>query len=424
MSFRRTLEALVAVCMMAVTASAQDCGSQAAAEPGCEAQPVMVEKVVCVPEWVTEKRTITTTEYTQETRTKTITCYKRVAETKNVTEQVCVMVPEVRTKTVTYTVCKPVYETKTCQYQVCVPTYRDVQQTYSCCVPVYNLVDKTYTVMVPTTETRSGVRNVCRVVQETQMRTVTVDEGQYQTQTVEVPCTPSCGSGMLRHHRMHRCSRCGCRDNGCSCGCSEDCGGCGEAGCDCGPQTTTVCRQVWVPNMVTKEVPVTVCRQVVEQQPCQYTVTVCKPVTKTCKVRVCNYEMQTKTRMVRVCEYRTETRTRTYQTCTMVPQQMSREVQYTVCVPKMETRTRPVTVCNVVPYQQEVTYTVCVPHEVQKEVDVCVCKMTQKTVSVPACGEAGCDEGCGTAGRRHHGHRRAARECAAPCESAAAACCE
>ena len=48
----------------------------------------MVEKVVCVPEWVTEKRTITTTEYTQETRTKTVTCYKRVAETKEITEEV------------------------------------------------------------------------------------------------------------------------------------------------------------------------------------------------------------------------------------------------------------------------------------------------------------------------------------------------
>ena len=39
------------------------------------------------------------------------------------------MVPETRTKTVTYTVCKPVYETKTCNYQVCVPVYKDVATT-------------------------------------------------------------------------------------------------------------------------------------------------------------------------------------------------------------------------------------------------------------------------------------------------------
>ena len=42
----------------------------------------MVEKVVCVPEWVTEKRTITTTEYTQEPRTKTITCLQACSRDK------------------------------------------------------------------------------------------------------------------------------------------------------------------------------------------------------------------------------------------------------------------------------------------------------------------------------------------------------
>ena len=39
----------------------------------------MVEKTVCVPTWVTEKRTVTCTEYVQEQRTKTITCYNLAA---------------------------------------------------------------------------------------------------------------------------------------------------------------------------------------------------------------------------------------------------------------------------------------------------------------------------------------------------------
>lgn len=415
----RSLQVLLALALLVATASAGDPGCGAVVEPGCDAQPIMVQKVVCVPEWVTEKRVVTTTEYAQEPCTKTITCYKRVAETKNITEEVCVMVPEVRTKTVTCTVCKPVYKTKTCQYQVCVPTYRDVPQTYTCSVPVYDLVDKTYTVMVPTTETRTGVRKVCKVEQSTEMRTVTVDEGQYVTETVEVPCTTVCRVGLLARCRLHR---------GCGCGCGGCCvnDGCSDCGatdcCGCEPQTTTVCQKVWVPKLVTKEVPVTVCKQIVVDEPCQYNVTVCKPVTKTCKVRVCRYETQTRTRMVRLCDYKTEIRTRTYQECTLVPQEVTRQVRYTVCVPKTVTRTRAVTECRLVPYEKQVTYMVCVPRQVQKEMDVCVCRMVQKTISVPAATECDDDAACVRTFRRCL--RRAARVCAAPCEPAIAACCE
>ncbi len=211
MVFRRSLQALFAVGMMVTTAAAGDPCCGAAAEAGCDAQPVTVEKVVCVPEWVTEKKMVTTTEYTQEQRTKTVTCYRRVAETKEVACQVTVMVPETRTKTVTCTVCKPVHETKTCTYQVRVPTYKDVEQTYTCRVPVYTLVDKTYTVMVPTTEKRTGTRKVCKVVQTTENKTVTVDEGHYETQMVEVPCsTKGERGGLLARCRQRRaCGGCG-----------------------------------------------------------------------------------------------------------------------------------------------------------------------------------------------------------------------
>ena len=140
------------------------------------------------------------------------------------------------------------------------------------------------------------------------------------------------------------------------------------AGCgDCAPKTTTVCKKVWVPNCVTKEVPVTVCKQVVEDQPYEYNVTVCKPETRTCQVRVCNFETQTKTRTVTVCEYETETRTRTYQTCKMVPEQMTKEVQYTVCVPKTETPDPDRHRVQHGSYEKEVTYTVCVPHQSRRK---------------------------------------------------------
>ncbi len=415
MTYGRFFQALMVAALTVASASAQgsDCG--VAVESGCEAQPVMVQKVVCVPQWVTEKRLITTTEYRQEPRTQTVTCCKQVIETKYVTEQVCKMVPEVRMRTVTCTVCKPVIQTKTCQSPVCVPVYREVPQTYTCCVPEYRLVDKTYTVMVPTTERRTGVRKVCKIVPRQEMRTVTVDEGQYVTETIEVPCSTVCCVGFLPRCRLHRCWGCG--------SCASACGGCGDScGSECGPQTTTVCRLVWVPKLVTKQVPVTVCDQVEVEEPYEYTVTVCHPETRTCQVRVCDYKTETRTRMVRVCEYRTEMRTRTYQECTMVPQEVTRQVPYTVCVPKMVTCTRPVYECKLVPYQKQITYMVCVPHEVQREVDVCVCRMVQKVISVPACQDCCEDTVCVQQLRRCL--RRAVRACCAPCVPLVAGCCE
>lgn len=391
MSVRRSCLALFAIVLMASAVKADDCGCDTAAAP-CDAQPVYVEKTVCVPQWVTEKRVVTCTQYVPEQRTKTVTCYKLVPEVKEVTRQCTVMVPEVRTRTVNYTVCKPVYETKTCEYQVRVPVYRDVEQTYTCRVPRYKTVEKTYTAMVPTREKREGVRKVCKVVQETEMRSCTVDEGHWDTQMVEVPCTPApARTGLLGRCRLFRRTACS-ADSCCGCASGCDCDGCGAGDCGCTP-TTTVCQKVWVPNLVTKEVPVAVCKTVVEEVPCEYWVTVCKPETRTCHVQVCEWETVTKTRTVRVCDYQTETRTKTYQTCSMVPQQMSKEVQYTVCVPKTVTKTQHVTVCQRVPYEKEVTYTVCVPQTVEKEVNVRVCKMVQKTMKVPVCG--GCAAGCG-----------------------------
>ena len=54
--------------------------------------------------------------------------------------------------------------------------------------------------MVPTQETRQGVRKVCKVVKETEMRTVTCDEGHWETQMVEVPCAPA-RAGLLSRCR-------------------------------------------------------------------------------------------------------------------------------------------------------------------------------------------------------------------------------
>ncbi len=219
---------------------------------------------------------------------------------------------------------------------------------------------------------------------------------------VEVPCAPA-RVGLLARCRLARRSR-GCNgcqaDCGCNGGCSDGCGdGCGDD-CGCAPQTTTVCKKVWVPNLVTKEVPVTVCKTVMEEQPYEYCVTVCKPETRTCKVRSARWSSRPRPARSAFANTRRRHAPRPTRSAKWFPQQISKEVTYTVCVPKTVTKTYQVTVCKCVPYEKEVTYTVCVPHQVQKEVDVRVCKMVPTTVTVPAC-TSGCGHSC-TRGCRLH----------------------
>ena len=57
-------------------------------------------------------------------------------------------------------------ETKTLSYNVCKPVVTDETQEYTVCVPH--------------TETREGMRTVCKVIPVTKTRTVTVDEGHWE----------------------------------------------------------------------------------------------------------------------------------------------------------------------------------------------------------------------------------------------------
>ena len=237
------------------------CATVATVKSDCGCDSACGERTVLVPEWTTETRTVKCTEYQNEKRERTVTVYKNVPETVEKTRKYTVMVPEKRTKTVNYTVRKPVYETKTRECKVRVPEWKTVEQTYTVNVPYTEHVEKTYTVrvpewnevekqftvMVPHVETREGFRTVTRCVPETTTKTVTRDCGHWETETVEVSCNS--------------------RGKCCSGG--------------CGPATRTVCRRVWVPNVVTKEVPCTVYRTVHEKVPCTYTRTVCKPETRT-----------------------------------------------------------------------------------------------------------------------------------------------
>jgi len=322
---------LVAVASTA-TVLADNCGCAQPSANCCKPTVQYVEKTICCPTWVTETRTVKVCEYRNEQREREVTVYQRVPETKTVTRTVCDMVPEQRTKTVSYTVCKPVWTEKTCEYTVRIPICRDVKQEY--------------TVMVPRQEIRTASRTVCKRIPVTETRTVRVDEGCWETQAVEVPCSPCRGC----HLRKRCCGECSCCD-------------------PCAPKTRTVCKRVWVPNIVEKEVDCTSYKLVREEVPCNYTVTVCTP--------------ETRTRTVRVRDCKTETRTRTFKVCHYEQEQRTREVNYTVCVAKTREVECQVTCCKNVPVTKTVSYTVCVPVMVEKEVQVRVRKMETKTIQVP-----------------------------------------
>lgn len=198
------------------------------------------------------------------------------------------------------------------------------------------------------------------------------------------------------------------------------------------PTTQTVHRRVWVPNVVTEQVPVvenviesqevayTVFEQHTEQVPYECTYLVYRPETRTGTRKVVNYVEESRTRNRKVVQYNDETRTRTLKKLSYKQQTRSetipvisytsekrtKEVSYTFDVP--ETRVEPFTTTRFETVNEEASeeYTVTVPVATTREVQVQVCRMVPKLVPVTiypcACAEApqqdyGCAAGCGCA---------------------------
>jgi hypothetical protein len=340
----------------------------------CVAKPHMVEKVVMVPQWGTEKRTVNVTQYTREQKTRTYTVNRCVPRVETVTKDVTVMVPVKKSKQVTETVHVPHYREVEKQYTVRVPKFRTVEKQVQVMVPQWKEVQKEFTVMVPEKQEKVGVRTVCRMEPTVVKKTFTRDEGHWDTQQVEIPvahCNVPARRGLFRRV-------------------STDCGpgGCGPVACDpCGDSCATtkvVTRKVWVPNVVTETRDVKVMKPKMVQEEYKYYVTVCRPEKQVKNVRVCEMVPKTRTVKHKVCDYEVQTRTKKVRVCEMRSEPRTRTVHYTVCEPKQVQKTYKVTKYDIVPEQKTQTYSVCVPHQVQKEVSVPVCHMVPKTVMVPA----------------------------------------
>lgn len=263
-------------------------------QPACAPAPCMVERTVLVPQMVTEIRKVWITECRPEIQTRKVTVCKLVPESKEVTEE--------------YTVWKQECRTRQEQYQVSVPEWKDVTTEY--------------TVMVPGIEKCQGVRKVAKCISTIEKRTVCEHGGHWADRQVQIRSFV------------------------------QGCDACGRP--TCCPQTTTCIQKVWVPEVVQKQVDVTVNRIVCEDQPYEYEVTVCKPEKRTCTQKVCTHKCETRTR----------------------------DVQFTVCVPEKKTCTRTVVCCKPVTEVRDEQCTVMVPCKVEKEIQVCVCKMIEKKIQV------------------------------------------
>ena len=219
-----------------------------------------------------------------------------------------------------YTVMRHVPETRQVSHEVCemVPQTRVRTVNYTVCKPVMSTREQQYTVLVPYTERRQATRTVCRMVPTVMTRTVCEDRGRWE-------------------QRAPACATSGCGD----CGCATPCQPC----------------RVWVPRVVHRQVQVTCMRPQVQQIPCEYNVTRCRP----------------------------EVRTRTVSVCHMVNERASRQVQCTVLVPQRRTVTRQVTVMRCVPERKTSSYTVQVAYPVQRQVPVQVCRMVARTVDCRVC---------------------------------------
>ena len=126
-------------------------------------------------------------------------------------------------------------------------------------------------------------------------------------------------------------------------------------------------QNVWVPNIVKKQVDVTVQKPQVTDEPYTYSVVVCKPETRTRTVNVCDYVSEQLSRDVSytVCVPKQE------EVTVNRPKMFEEPYNYTVTVCKPETRTRTVNVCSYVSEQltRDVPYTVCVPKQQQVTVN-------------------------------------------------------
>jgi hypothetical protein len=143
-------------------------GHTLAAGPGQAPLQAPVQKGPIQKEIVQAPQVFTKTIYVPEVEYKTIT----------VTDYVCEEVPRQRTVPVTRMV--PDTRMVVRRYPVVTPEPRTRIETYMVCHMDYEEVKDTIMVPVPYTEMRQGMRTVCNMVKETVMKTIIEESGHWE----------------------------------------------------------------------------------------------------------------------------------------------------------------------------------------------------------------------------------------------------
>lgn len=427
--------------------------------------PVTVEdfrtKTVMVP--TTETKTIEYTVLVPEQSTKTVVVSVSVPVWNEISESYTVKVPVVndvqetynvnvarlKDESFTYTVYAPqtetVTKTQTVTNAVPVVKTRMVQRS----VPKYSTqtITKDYGHWETIVEEVAGSSYGAAPVMAAPSISYSVPQPvQFagscgQAAAMTVVRGGGCGNGLFGRRargcgcRTHSASQCGCNavstsSDGCSSGCGSSmnssatsCGSgmivsgdivandslgsaCGTAIVEVASATRTTTRQVWVPNVVTEEVPVVtsevrneeVAFTVYEQQStevpyeCVYVVYrpeqrtgtkkvveyVAEPRTRTRKVVSYNDEQRTRTR--RELSYKTEVKQETYPVVTYRTEKKTKDISFTIQVPTQSVEPFQKTRYETVSEDVIEDYTVNVQVPTTKEVQVQVCKMVPKLV--------------------------------------------
>ncbi len=446
-----------------------DCGPVASYQVVMQTEYVAEKQFVPFTEYRDEVRYRTKTVSRQvpvevkDYRTRTVLIPK--TETKTVDYNV--LVPQQQEKVVQVTESVPVWNEVQETFTVKVPNLVDVTEEFKVRVPQLRDETFTYTVQVPQTQTQQKIQRVTNAVPVTKTRTVQIsrpvtktqmvtrDLGHWELRVEEVASSVGCGAtsspaisiggcGTGTTYVSNGCgtvqptysySSCGRQavSSPCGgCGRKSACGGCGQCGqstvAACGPSagcgsisgvevgcavataptTTTVTRRVWVPNVVTEEVPVvenvlqsqeiayTAFEQQTTEVPYECVTVVYVPEQRTGTRKVVDYVDETRTRTRKVVQYHDETRVRSRKELTYKQQvrdqkvpfvsytteKRTKEVSFTVNVP--ETQVEPVTTTRFDTVQEEVTeqYTVKVPVTNYREHVVQVAKIVPKLVPI------------------------------------------
>ncbi len=442
-------------------------------------------KTVMVP--TTETKTIDYTVLVPEHSTKTVDVTVTVPVWNEVSENYTVKVPTISDVNETYNVSVARLKDESFSYTVYVPQTETVtkMQTVNNAVPVV----KTRTVQrtVPSYSTQSVTKDYGHwetIVEEVagssygaapavlsaasgMMNGYSNGCGNSVMATAAVS-GGGCGNGLFAgRSRVCGCvkksTNCGCGSHATSsCGCSAQvssaCGtpnGCGSSmstGCNsntvvCGnvmnsgsmmsgysagtmmapaPATRTTTRRVWVPSVVTEEVPVvtntvkneevayTVYEQQSTQVPYESTSVVYRPEQRTGTKKVVEYvsEPRTRTRKVvsytdeqrtrtrRVLSYTTQTKQETYPVVTYKTEKKSKDISYVVNVPTQSVEAFETTRYETMTEDTLEDYVVTVQVPSTKEVQVQVCKMVPKLVAYTfnPCGNAANSSGYATSG--------------------------